>query len=386
MSPQVLLRRRLLPLVSTLLLLLVGAAGGCARVTLEDDVDLVLDFTPLVGPSNALNSPYIEGSSMRIYVHSTNNKEDFSGWRVTSSAPDVFAVDSVVRDTSSTQDALVYCLGHALRPGDAQLQVLDENGQIVGGDLVQVRRPDEIQLLAHGLLLVGRNGSEARVTDLRVVADGTATYLARYFAGGIELHGNGALSVSGGVIQGQPGGVAQVARSFIFEDRDWLQVSPQMVGSGTVALDVNGTPFGSVPVVSVPGTDVTSIRILGQDESSHKQDDWMVAFAQAADGAGRAIYGVEYKWSLDQTAQTGLGDLYRYHYKPQLPKMLSASFGSMAAQAMIHADKGYVDSTNRVGCQAAPTSGRHRSTTAPLALALLVGIALLRSRRRPRLG
>jgi tetratricopeptide (TPR) repeat protein len=43
MSPQVLLRRRLLPVVSTLLLFLVGAAGGCARVTLEDDVDLVLE-------------------------------------------------------------------------------------------------------------------------------------------------------------------------------------------------------------------------------------------------------------------------------------------------------------------------------------------------------
>lgn len=383
MSSQVLLRRRLLPLVSALLLL-VGAATGCTHVTIEDDVDLVLDFSPLTGPSNALNSPYIEGSSMHIYVHSTNDKEDYAGWKIVSSAPDVFAVTNLVRGTGS--NALAYTVGKALRPGDAELRVLDQSGQTVAADVVQVRRPDEIHFLAHGLLLVGRSDADARVDELRILSGGTGTYLARYFTGGIELHGNGALSVMSAV-QGASGGTAQVVKSFIFEDRDWLQVSPQMVGSGSVALAINGTAFGTFPVVSVANTDVTSVHIFGQDESSHRQDDWLVAFAQATDASGQAIYGVDYKWTVDQTAQTGLGDLYRYQYKPLLPKMLTASFGAMAAQAMIHADKGFVDSTNHVGCQAAPGQvSRQAQAALPLLLGLLAAVALLRSRRRSHLG
>ena len=41
------------------------AAGvGCTRVTFKDSVDLTLDFAPLVGPSDPLHTPHVEGSNV----------------------------------------------------------------------------------------------------------------------------------------------------------------------------------------------------------------------------------------------------------------------------------------------------------------------------------
>ena len=345
--------RSALRLLVGLCVCLCTLAAGCTHVTLSDDVDLTLDFNPLTGSSGALNSPYVEGSAMRIYVNSSNDRERFTGWSVKSSAPDVFSVETLEINGDS-KPVSAYVRGHARSPGSAELQVFDDGGHQVGSDLVEVARPDEIRLLAHGQLLVGYAESDARVSDLRVLVGGTATYLARYYQKGRQLSGNGALSVPTEVppIAQPVGGTAAVAQSFLFENRDWLQLSPQNSGSATIDLLVNGTPFGSFPVVAVAPGEVTSVHILTSDESGKKSGDWLVGLAQSLDAAGRDVYGVTYAWTIDGATQDSLGDLYRYQYDPRQPKMLTASFGTMAAQAFIHAQKGYVDSTNHVGCSA----------------------------------
>lgn len=356
--------------------------SGCTRVTLADDVDLTLDWSPLTGPSSALNSPYVEGSSMRIYVNSSDNGERYVGWRVSSSAPSVFSVDTLEVD-SNAKPARASVRGRALSPGSADIAVYDEHDQYVGGDVVEVRRPDEVRLLSPGMLLVGFSEDESRASELRILEHGTATYLARYYAAGAELHGNGALSLSApGSPIGQPvGGSAEVLHSYVFEDRDWLQLTPQTAGSAEVALQINGTHFGNFPVVAMPMGEVAAIRILNQDESPAKNGDWLVSYAQAVDKDDRAIAGVEYTWQLDRTMQQGLGDLFRYEYDARQPKMLTASFSSMAAQVFIHAKKGFVDTTNRVGCRAVPGSGPNSGKGVTVGAALVVALVALRRRR-----
>ena len=54
--------------------------------------------------------------------------------------------------------------------------------------------PDRVELDAHGSLILGR-ADEAPVSEARVVENGEATYLVRYFRDGQQLHGNGVLSV-----------------------------------------------------------------------------------------------------------------------------------------------------------------------------------------------
>lgn len=355
--------------------LLLAAGVGCTRVTFKDSVDLTLDFAPLVGPSDLLHTPYVEGSSMLIYVDSTDDNERYTDWYLSSSDPSIFALEAL-----QPQKGYAFAKGRALRPGQVTLTVSTAGGSVIATDVVDVQRPDEVRLLSHGLLLVDRTDEEARVSDLHVVTGGTGTYLARYFRGGQPLYGNGALGATT-----DPGASATVAKSFLFEDRDWLQVSPSDDKPHSVTLHINGTPLTTVPLSTVPRSDVSSIRILGQDESRARKDQQLVAFALASDRAGQAVYGVEYQWQLGSTTQPGLGDLFRYPYDPSRPQMLTArtdaATGQMMAQAMIHASRGFVDSTNRVGCRSVPGQG---SSDSPwlLWLSLLPAASLLVRRRR----
>jgi hypothetical protein len=108
----------------------------------------------------------------------------------------------------------------------------------------------------------------------------------------------------------------------------------------------------------VDGTQAQSIRILGADESHAVKGAWLVALGQAYDDQSRQIYGVEFTWDVDGQEQTGwygnAGDLYRYKFDPAKPAMLAANYNGMAAVAQIHSGGGFVDSSNHIGCSAAP--------------------------------
>src|SRR5262249_53307627 len=143
-------------------------------------------------------------------------------------------------------------------------------------------------------------------------------------------------------------------RTFLFEDRDWLQLSPNLVGEYTVGLVVGGTHVLDLPLHAVPDTDVATVRIRGEDESHAHADEWLVALAEASDAMGQVIYGVDYHWTVDNITQLGLGDLYRYQYSPRSPKMLGAKFQDVGAEAVIHSGVGFVDSSNHLGCSYVP--------------------------------
>jgi hypothetical protein len=173
---------------------------------------------------------------------------------------------------------------------------------------------------------------------------------------------------------------AAVKKTFLLEDRDWLQLSPVAVGTLTLPILVGGQKVSDLVIEAVDKSAVASLRILGVDESRANTGDALTALAQAYDADGGPIFGVNYQWELDGAAQTGLGDLYRYHYEPRALHALCARFGALDAVATIHGT-GFVDSTNHVGCHAAPGSAAVR----PWWLAAgLAGLAALVSVRRAR--
>jgi uncharacterized protein (TIGR03382 family) len=351
----------------------LGAVGCGPTVTVRDNVDIDWDFIELIGPSNSMHTPYVVGASMEIYVHSTDEDEKMNGWTVESSDTSIFSVDPPQRDDHKR----LYVVGHANGDGVAQLIVRDSGKNVQTRYPVEARLPDRAQIMAHGLLIIGKSETEASVNEVRLLEGGTATFLIRYYLGDRTLYGNGALSVDA------PSGVtATTPRTWLFEPRDWLQVTPLQVGTSSLALKVNGQHFADVPLTVVDSTAVASVRILGADESHAKKGDWLVALGQASDSQSNLIYGVEYSWDIDGQAQTGWdgsnkGDLYRYKFDPAVPKMLAATYGSVSAVAMIHWGGGYVDSSNNIGCSAAPG----KPATAPLGIALLL-VALVVVRRR----
>lgn len=356
------------------LALMLLAAGCQPTVTVDDDVDVVWDFLELVGPSSSLHTPYVEGASMTFYVHSTDDHEKMSGWTVESSDPSIFTFDTPDRDN----DHPLFVTGHAVGDGTADLIVRDSGNSVVLRQPVESRLPDRAQLLSHALLIIGRTEEQSQVNDVRVLAGGTATFLVRYYLGARTLYGNGALGVDA-----PPGTVATTPRTYLFEDRDWLQVTPAMSGTSTLGLRVNGNHFSDVPLIAVDKSEVQSISIIGGDESHAQKGQWLVALGQAFDALQRRIYGVEFTWDVDGQEQTGLdsnaGDLYRYKFDPTKPSMLAANYGGMAAVAMIHSGGGYVDSSNNVGCSSIPGT-----PAAPVPLLLLLLAAVLARYLRAR--
>jgi hypothetical protein len=351
-----------------LLVAAVLTSTGCNHVSMVDDVDIVFDFNILTGPSDALHTPYVQGASMTIFVQSSDHNEHMAGWTVESANPAVFTVLAV---TPAARWLAVS--GHAASAGQAVLLVRDQHGNVVHNRVVEVKVPDQVDLLAHGYLIIDRP-DEATIPSPQVLKDGTATFLVRYYAGGEQLNGNGALSVAP-----DAGLDANAARTYLFEDRDWLQVTPHELGALNVTLSAGGQKVRDVTVNGVPQSDVASLRILGVDESRAHALDWLVALGQAYDASGQPLFGANFQWEVDDKSATGLGDLYRYEYDPKAPHKLCARLGSLDAVTSIHG-AGFVDSTNRLSCQGAPgLPARSAPIYALIGAALIIA---LRPRRR----
>jgi MYXO-CTERM domain-containing protein len=334
------------------LVILLWALAGCGPVvTVDDDVDIVWDFKQLVGPSSEMHTPYVLGASFNLYVESTDDKEKFQGWTVESSNPAILTVGAVQRYSDNRR---IFVNAHGVGDGTAQVIVKDSGGSVQTRQSVEVRLPDRAQVMAHGLLIIGKSDAEAQVSELRLLQGGTATFLIRYYLGTRTLSGNGALGVDA------PSDVtATTPHTYLFEDRDWLQVTPSMAGSSSISLKVNGVHFSDVPLTVVDSSQVNSVHIQGGDEAHAKKDDWLVALGQAFDDQMRRIYGVDFHWEVDGQLQSSWdgsdkGDLYRYQFDPAKPKMLAATYGGVSAVAMIHSGGGFVDSSNHIGCSYSP--------------------------------
>jgi uncharacterized protein (TIGR03382 family) len=359
---------RLCPLLP---LVFVAACGE--EINMSDDIDLTWDFklTPFDTFDADMHTPYVRGTSVGIDVTSSDSDRSFTGWTLETSDEGVFRFDhDPLQDPDGTNLSDAYQSGTAVGEGTAMLTVRDEHGDVVGGTEIEVYVPDRVVLEAHGYLIQGRD-DEAEIDDVRMLADGAATYLVRYFRGDRELHGNGVLSAI------TPADlVAEPRTSFLFENREWLTLHSSVPGAFTVDLAADGVPLGTRAVEVVPEADIAFVRVETPSERGHDDGDPLVLLAQAYDAQERRIFGIDYNWTVDGLAQTGLGDLYRYDFKKDSPQQVTASRGGKSDTVTIHSDYGYVDSSNNVGCQAGGGGG------AGTAFGVLAFAALGRRRRR----
>lgn len=360
--------------------LLLSLVGGCSY-KLTDSVDLELNFAPLVGPSSALHSPYVQGARFSIYLQADGQaSRPGSGWRIESDHPSVLTVENTVVSQSSDEDhwflsASVWARGE----GATSIVVRNGSGDEVIRAPIEVLQPDRIELLWHGALLVGRPENESAVSDIRVVQNGTATLLARYFLGERQLSGHGVLSavpVSG--VQ------AKVRKTFLFEDRDWLSVTPSGTDPLIVDLFADGVRAGRISVRGVPASDIVSIRLSESQEAREraKDGDLLVVLAEGLDRQGITLFGTEPRWQFAGSSTPGSGDLFRYEYKSGMQRMLTASLGSMSSSLMIESKGGHVDSTNNIGCASAPARSRSAAPVGMVALLLTLTLMLRRRARR----
>ncbi len=348
------------------LLLVACLASACGpTITLTDDIDVTWDFAPTLDRfDSTLHAPYVRGTKTTLYVSSSDDKQDFSGWTIASVDPSVVTVAATAQDSQGLS-----AMAQAVGAGSTDLVVLDGQGKVVGRGHADVALPDRVELDAHGYLIIGQ-ASDAPVPEARILEGGEATYLVRYYHGDDELHGNGVLTT------GQADDiVAEPRTSFLFENREWLSITSTAQGVTSLPMLVDGTPINDVQVVTVAETDIDGVSLLAQSEKGASDGDWFVTLAQSYDTAGRRIFGVDYAWDLDGSALDAEGDLYRYEYKGGQFQMVTASIDGHQDSAQIQSDKGYVDSTNNVGCAA--TGG----ASSPLLVLGALGLLRRRSHR-----
>lgn len=353
--------------MKTLALCLLAAAG-CQEVTLVDDVDLALDWSPVTGPTDAVHSPYVIGAKFGLWVRTTKD-DKLDGWRLESSDEGVLAVGSAALSQDRERFSAA---ADARRAGSVELRVLDSGGSVRHRHTVVVARPDRVDALPHGPLLIGRDGvaSEERP---QVLHGGTATFLVQYSAGGEALAGHGALAVSAaGAVQGH------VEQTSFLEDRDWLVIDgAAAAGASDLDLLVGGEHARTLTVDTVAEDAIARVALTDPGEADAHDKAWLVTLAETFDAAGRTLHGVEFQFTADGKAEQGYGDLYRYAYAAKRPVMLEATHGAHVDGIVIHSSGGFVDSTNRLGCAATPGGARGSA----IGLGLIVACLLLRRRR-----
>jgi uncharacterized protein (TIGR03382 family) len=349
-------------LLSFLLVAAVGTACG-ETITLTDDIDFTWDFgITLSRFEEELHTPYVKGAQVTLQVYSDDDDRRFEGWRLTSSDPSVFEINRL----STTQYSL-HGDGVAVGEGTSEITIRDDRGRVRGRGTVEVVAPDRIELEHHAYLIMGRR-DEAAVDDARIVAGGTSTYLVRYFRGDRELNGNGVLdAIASDGITPEP------RTTFLFENREWLSIHTSEPTSGSIELFADGESMGTFPVEVVPESEIEDVVLIAKSEHKAEPGDWLVVLAQAYDDQGRRLFGVDYEWMVDGVMQLGDGDLYRYKYDPDQPRLITARRGQHSDSITIHAESGFVDSSNDIGCSSSsPTSGA----------IVFAGLALVLARRR----
>lgn len=349
--------------------LLVGACGP--EITLTDDIDLTWDFgITLDRFDDTLHTPYVKGTPVTMFVSSSDDHPNLSGWSLQSTNPEVFRIDDI-----ETDDYGLTVHGLAVGGGECDAVVLDDHGKDVGAGHVTVLAPDRIELDANAYLIVEPGHDDvARVDDPRILENGTATFLVRYFHGSQELFGNQVLTVDG-----PPSLEATPEQTFFFENREWLAITPFDAQSGDLQLSAGGDPVQTVHVEVATEADLDHVVMHAQSEKHAHEGDWLVALAQSIDHAGNRVFGVDYDWDVDGVQQLGEGDLFRYQFQAGSFQMVTANRAGVSGSVMIQADADteFVDSSNNIGCSAGGTAGGGMLALVTVALELV-------RRRRPR--
>lgn len=356
-----------------LVCVLMTVTTGCEDVYLSDDIDLDFNWSPLSGMSDSLHLPYVVGAQVDISANDALDEDADLNFTLESSDASVLRIDSQFNGHASCT---------AVGAGEAEISVFEDGDEIYSGTVV-VREPTRAELYAHGPLIIGYDQEEAlQRGPVRLLQGGMGTFLIRYYDGDERLYGNGVLRAESEGAEEQGLTLAE-EQTFLFEDREWLQVSASELGTFTVDLYVGEIPVAQGVVEVVDQAEVDSFELVAESERGAHDNESLAILAQAYDSEGDPIYGVEYVWDIDGVDEPGLGDLYRYSYDRDTVENLGANFQDLRVEVIIHASDGYVSSTNDIGCSATPTHPRAPGLATSVAALTLIMLLGHRRRNRP---
>ena len=376
------------PTTQTLLSLLFLFVIGCHHDPYLDD-DEGSQTQDQSGQTDTLSLPYVQGTKVRISVYG-NGADGVAAWKLKSDNPAVLAVDKLAIGGDATPTLTADCT--AVGAGDTVLRLSDAGGAELRVSKVSVAIPDRVRVLSHGQLRLVDQNSDAllktEVHEARILTGSQGVFALVYQKGEQRLYGRG-------VMQADPVSMLTVTSQTTMSSpvTEWVVIKPQATGSFSLTLH-GGPAMVTLPVVSVPETDIGSVGLSAQQVSSPKTDQNLWMLFQARDMMGRDIQGVFASWTLGGAMQTKsggdttktTGDLYRFAFADgAAPQELAATHNTLRAATTVTASKGAIYDTTYLGCSLGQGT-RGSSPLGPLtALAALGLILRLRRRRQPPL-
>ncbi|HEY8092012.1 MAG TPA: hypothetical protein VIF09_29325 [Polyangiaceae bacterium] len=362
-------------LAASSIALLAGCTASEHPASLQDEFGLD-GIAGSIGNQNGMSSPYVQGSKFSVTVQA-GSKENASGWKLQSSNANVMQVLAAVETSTTSQKYPVVAAG----AGTTTLTVTDAGGTVLDSEDIEVDEATTYQLCDQGLLLSGASDDRSAVTQIHLLAGGTATFLVRYFSGTKELSGNNALVSTGG------SGITAGTVSTSFSARDFLEVSAVDAGTSSVSLAV-GSTSNVVPITVVDDTAIHGVGLAPQSDTGAKDGQSLYVFGRAFDVDGNDVFGASFQWSaggaavkspIDADGQPS--DMIIYQYDHTQAESVSAALAGDSATAQVHGSPATTTAatSESVGCSVGHGAGAPASSAAA---GVLVGLALLASRRR----
>lgn len=352
------------------------SAVGCLprdEVSFSDDLDFHLNIGLWEAPADDLHQPYVQGTSVGIWVQAHGH-----GLNLLDAVP-VSTDESVFEIVSSWSDLdTVYVEGFARGHGSAELEVFatDDLENVIASAPLEVRAPNAIELHPAGRVLIGLDGDPVDLDGAtRIAVGGTTTFLVRYTHEGTRLYGNDVLEP---IVVGS-GISTDLKQTYLFENDEWLQLTPNASGLQEVELRVGGEWVESILVRGVSPEDVETFELVGQSESGAHSGQILRVLARAEDDAGQRVHGMTFGWTLAGNPIAGSGDIYQYTYDPSASRTrLAANAIGLSRDIDIRQSDGtLMDSNRMLGC----SGGSSPSGTAWMVF-VIAGLTVMATRNR----
>ncbi len=311
----------------------------------------------------------VEGAEFVLSADRRGRRDNMDAWQIVSSDQNVLSLVPVPPDPETDDDAISYD-AVALAPGEVEITVLDDEGEVRDAASVVVKRPDELRYFSRVHELAGEPLQVGVSAAPQVVVGGEGTFEVRYYAEGERLYGLAPLAglSAEGVLVGAP-------QASLGLDRQYISLSAEAAGAQQVQLAINGLEVGVLDVAFVEPYEVASVHLDGDDEDEAESGDPLSVIALTTDAAGEPIFGSRCAWSLAGAPITGEGERLGYTYNPDHERRVTGSCEGVAADLVVHGDEFSASLSSSVGCSV--VSGG----AASLGGLVAAGLALLRRRR-----